>query len=469
MIIQPIPVYRSVAARIVLGIALTLLFLMSGFQLQPVGAAEPVALGVRIGGDSTRTRFVADLSQAVGFTVYVLPDPYRVMIDLPAMRFDLAPDSGQKTRGLITEFRYGEIEAGRSRIVIDTDGPVLIEKSFIVEAQAGQPPRIVVDLIRTSAEAFKAALKSDEKTSMAAIADAAGVGTPAPDVIEPASLEDISSAEKGGDAAGETPVQTASAIPMPRQKPGSGPAASSPEPPTKPARRNGRPIIVIDPGHGGIDPGAIGRKKTKEKDVVLAFGLELKDLLRRTGEFDVIMTRSDDKFVSLKERVRVARHNEADLFIAIHADTVRGQQARGATIYTLSEKASDAEADALAHKENRADIIAGIDLDTESEEVTDILIELVQRESKTRALFFAKKAVKEMKAVTSFTGKPMRSAGFEVLKAPDVPSVLVELGYLSSKQDETQLTSPAWRQKVAGSMAKAVQKYFSQQVATKVP
>ncbi len=447
---------RPVAVRMLRGAVLVLLFLLSGFQLEPASAAETVATGARIGGDATRTRFVADLTQAVGYTVYVLPDPYRVMIDLPAVRFDLPPDAGRKTQGLITEFRYGEVEEGRSRIVIDTDGPVLIEKSFIVEPQAGQPARIVVDLVQTSEEAFHAALKSDEVTSMAAIADAAGAATPLPEVVEPASAEASD---------GQGPEQTA-AIPIPRPKPGTEPAAAN-QAPAKPARQDGRRLIVIDPGHGGIDPGAIGHKKTREKDVVLAFGLKLRDVLKRTGEFDVIMTRTGDRFLSLKDRVRVARDNEADLFIAIHADTVRGQEARGATIYTLSEKASDAEAEALAHKENRADIIGGIDLDTESEEVTDILIDLVQRESKNHALFFAKKAVTEMKAVIRFTGKPMRSAGFMVLKAPDVPSVLVELGYLSSKHDEALLTSVEWRDRVAGAMAKAVKKYFAQQVAAK--
>jgi N-acetylmuramoyl-L-alanine amidase len=227
--------------------------------------------------------------------------------------------------------------------------------------------------------------------------------------------------------------------------------------------------VVIDPGHGGIDPGAIGVRKTKEKDVVLAFGLTLRKILESSGGIDVIMTREDDRFLTLKERVKIARDAEADLFIAIHADTVRGEEARGATIYTLSEKASDAEAEALAHKENRADIIAGVHLEAESEEVTDILIDLVQRESKTHSLMFAKKAVAEMREVTDFTGKPMRSAGFMVLKAPDVPSVLVELGYLSSRDDERLLTSASWRKGVAQAMAKAIEKYFAQQLAAKAP
>lgn len=462
---------RSVAARMVLAFALCVAVLACSGQMAWAKATTTVATAARIGGDTTRTRFVADLTEPVGFTVYVLPDPYRVMIDLPAVRFDFAPDSGRQTQGLISEFRYGEVEDGRSRIVIDTQGPVLIEKSFIVEPQLGQPARIVVDLVQTTPEAFHSALKSDEKTSMAAIAEAAEAGKPASDIIEPASAEvDPGATETAAEGAtGEGPDEVAAAIPVPRPKPGSTTGSAADEPSERPARKSGRPRIVIDPGHGGIDPGAIGLKKTKEKDVVLAFGLKLRDILERKANFDVVMTRTDDRFLPLKQRVRIARDNEADLFIAIHADTVRGQEARGATIYTLSEKASDAEAEALAHKENRADIIGGIDFETESEEVTDILIDLVQRESKNHSMFFAKKAVGEMKAVTTFTGKPMRSAGFVVLKAPDVPSVLIELGYLSSKQDEKQLTSPEWRNNVASAMAMAVEKYFAQQVASKAP
>ena len=435
---------RAAAVRMLLGFGMALLVLFGGFHMVRAATKEPVATAARIGGDGIRTRFVADLSEAVSYTVYVLPNPYRVMIDLPGVRFDLAPDAGSQTLGLIREYRYGEVEKGRSRIVIDTDGPVLIEKSFVVEPQAGQPARIVVDLLKTTEDAFASALKSDERTSMAAIADAAGTGQPA-----------FGSAA-GEPEAAENPIEKVQATPLDAK-------------PARQLRRAGRKLVVIDPGHGGIDPGAIGLRKTREKDVVLAFGLKLRDILKSSGGIDVIMTRSDDRFLSLKERVRVARQNEADLFIAIHADTVRGPAARGATIYTLSEKASDAEAEALAHKENRADIIGGLDLDTESEEVTDILIDLVQRESKNHSMFFARKAVSEMQGVTKFTGKPMRSAGFMVLKAPDVPSVLVELGYLSSKQDEKQLTSAEWRSEVAVAMAKAVQTYFKQQLAAKSP
>jgi len=389
-------------------------------------AGDIVATAARVGGDETRTRFVADLTNPVSYTVYVLPDPYRVVIDMPGVRFDLPPGIGEQARGLIGAYRYGEVEPGKSRIVIDTVGPVLIEKSFIVEPQAGQPARIVVDLVQTTEEAFRKTYQAEAPVSDQAIADAAS--------------------------------------PVPRPKPGTEPA---PVPVKKLAQapKKGRKTIVIDPGHGGIDPGAIGLKKTREKDVVLAFALSLRDVLAKTGDYNVVLTRTTDTFLSLRDRVRIARDNEADLFIALHADKVRGPEARGATIYTLSEKASDAEAEELAHKENRADIIGGIDLATESEEVTGILIDLVQRESKNHSVFFAKKAVAEMRDVTGFTGKPLRSAGFVVLKAPDVPSVLVELGYLSSKHDETQLASPQWQDGVAAAMGRAVDKYFATEVA----
>ena len=232
-----------------------------------------------------------------------------------------------------------------------------------------------------------------------------------------------------------------------------------------PKRADGRRVIVIDPGHGGIDPGAIGVRRTKEKDAVLAFSLALRDRLKANPDYQVVMTRDTDTFLSLKQRVAVARQNQADLFIAVHADTVRGASVRGATLYTLSEKASDAEAEALAQKENRSDIIGGVDLGGSNEEVTDILIELAQRETKNHSTFFAKKAANQLQLITHMTGKPTRSAGFVVLKAPDVPSVLLELGYLSNRADELLLMSPKWQAQVTQAMAKAIDAYFSTEIA----
>ena len=383
--------------------------------------ADAVATGTRVGGDETRTRFVADISKTVSYSVYVLPDPYRVVIDLPDVTFDLPPGIGHKVRGLVAEYRYGLLEQGKSRIVIDTLGPVLIEKSFLVEPQSGQPARIVVDIVKTTEEAFVKSYNSEQAKNQQDIAELS-----ANPVSPPAPVKKIVLANKSG-----------------------------------------KKIIVLDPGHGGIDPGAISPTGIREKDVVLAFAFALRQALVASGKYDVVMTRDDDHFLSLRSRVEVARENNADLFLAIHADTVKGQDARGATIYTLSDKASDAEAEALAKKENRADIIGGLDLEAETKEITDILIDLAQRESKNHAVFFSKKAVAELRPLTLMTGKPMRSAGFMVLKAPDVPSVLLELGYLSSKSDEKLLTSAAWQTKIAKAFATAMDNYFDTEVASK--
>ncbi len=222
--------------------------------------------------------------------------------------------------------------------------------------------------------------------------------------------------------------------------------------------------IAIDPGHGGIDPGASSHDHVREKDVVLAFGLALKQALLASGHFEVVMTRDKDKFVNLEDRVKFARDAKSDLFIAIHADTLNPLlhgDVRGTTIYTLSDQASDAEAEALAQKENRADIISGMDLGHQKPEVANMLINLVQRESKSQSIMFAKLAVNEIRPVTELTGKPLRSAAFVVLKAPDVPAVLVELGYLSNAADKAMLLSPKWRSAMADALTRAVEQHFA--------
>jgi N-acetylmuramoyl-L-alanine amidase len=404
-----------------------LIFIALGCSLS---FADAVTTGARVGGDENRTRFVADISKAVSYSVYVLPDPYRVIIDIPDMNFDLPPGIGKKVRGLVSEYRYGILEPGKSRIVIDTTGPVLIEKTYLVEAQVGQPARIVVDIIKTTEAAFVQSYNAEQshaQQEIANLADELPIAPPPTDIVA---------------------------------------ASAEPETPP-PAKKPGRKIIVLDPGHGGIDPGASSPQGTKEKDVVLSFARSLRKVLMATGKYNVILTRDDDRFISLKQRVEVARQENADLFIAIHADTVRGRDARGVTLYTLSDTASDEEAAELAKKENRSDIIGGLDLDEENQEITDILIDLAQRESKNHAVFFSKKAVAQLKPLTLMTGKPLRSAGFMVLKAPDVPSVLIELGYLSSDLDEKLLKSDAWQNKIAHAFATAVDGYFATEVASK--
>lgn len=413
-------------------VRLLALLVLFGLFIAVAGSVEAArksvtAQAISAEGNSVRTVFYLELSKEVGFTATVLPEPFRVIIDIKDIAFDLPPGAGRKPLGLMQQVRYGVIDPGKSRIVIDTTGPVLIEKSYVEPAKGKKPARIVVELMATTAEVFAVAFAKDHP-----------------------------------DAATQVPQQTTASI-APVQLPIIKPTKTLSE------SHDGLKVIVIDPGHGGIDPGAMSHARVKEKDVVLAFAQALKKVLETDGDYSVQLTRDDDRFVSLGDRVKFARHAAADLFIAIHADTVRGQTARGTTIYTVSDKASDAEAEALAQKENRADVIAGIDLDQQNEDVADILIDLVQRESKNHATLFSRAAHESLKGITTMTGKPLRSAGFFVLKAPDVPSVLIELGYLSSKEDVANLVSDKWRNRMAKGLANAINKHFGVSTAAAAP
>ena len=385
-------------------------------QQEVAGGSRIVAQTSRLAGDEKRTRFVVDIDRNPAFVVFALADPYRIVIDLPETEFRFADDQGRTGRGLVSAYRYGLIGPGKSRIVLDAEGPVEVDKAYVVDALDDQPARLVVDLISTTRADFMAtlALRPTRKTQDA---------TPPPD------------------------LGTHEAV-----RPG--------------AASEGREIVVvIDPGHGGIDPGARSRNGTLEKDVVLAFSKKLADVLGTSGRYTVHMTRDHDEFIPLGERVAFARDRKASLLISVHADSVSTGSVSGATVYTLSERASDAVAAALAEKENRSDAIAGVDLSEETDAVADILIDLVQRETKNYAVFFARTLVGELKRQTGVVKNPHRSAGFKVLKAHDVPSVLLELGYLTNPDDEKDLLDAEWQEKVAQSVASAVSDYFGERHA----
>jgi N-acetylmuramoyl-L-alanine amidase len=368
----------------------------------------PVASDVRLGGDAKETRFVVDLSEKVDIAAFTLANPYRVVVDLPQVTFNLPAKAGETGRGLIKAFRYGLVMPGGSRIVLDAKGPVRIEKSFVLPPADGQPARLVLDLAATDRETF---LRNAELT-------------PRP------------------------------SRPTPRVK-------------TPPPSDDPRPLVVIDPGHGGIDDGTKSAKGVLEKTIVLEFSTMLRDKLAQSGKYRVAMTRSDDTFIPLTERVRFARSQKAALFISIHADYLpkREGEAQGATVYTLSETASDAEAARLAEDENKADVIAGVDLTAESNEVADILIDLAQRETKVFSMQFAHDLITELKTATRMHKHPLKSAGFMVLKAPDVPSVLLELGYVSAKGDLKQMLSHDWRERTCAAMVKAIDAFFTPRMA----
>jgi N-acetylmuramoyl-L-alanine amidase len=376
-------------------------------------AALPVATEVRLAGDDKETRLVMDVTRTLGVRAFTLADPYRVVIDIPQTVFQLPPASGATGRGLIKAYRYGLVMAGGSRIVIDVTRPVRIEKAAMLESKDGQPARLILDLSATDREAFLRRLALD-RTAMRA--------------------------------------SEASKVPVPQAKPSGDP----------------RPLVVIDPGHGGPDTGTkAGGGEIMEKNVVLDFSVALRDQLEKSGRYRVVMTRTDDTFIPLAERVKFARSRQAQLFISIHADALPKSEGdvQGATVYTLSETASDAEAAKLAEAENRSDVIAGIDLAKEPDDVADILFDLAHRETKTFSHAFARVLVGEMRSAMRLHKKPLKSAGFVVLKAPDVPSVLVELGYMTNKSDLKLLTSDSWRAKAAANMAQAVEQFFRTRLA----
>ena len=381
--------------------------------LVPLAAAraQPQAVDARVGAHADKTRFVLELTEPVDYSLFMLARPYRVVIDLPEIAWRLPADTGAKGEGLVARFRYGLFKPGTSRIVLDATGPVGVMDAFFLPPNGDDRHRFVLDLVPVTAAVFEAAISR--------------------------------------------------ALPRP------GPAPAPPA--TAPRRAAEKPVIVLDPGHGGVDPGAISRKGTFEKHVTLRMAEDLKRRLEASGRYRVVLTRESDVFVRLRARIARARAAGADLFISLHADSHRSAKVRGLSVYTLSETASDKEAEMLAAKENKADVIAGIDLSHESEEVTNILIDLAQRESMNESAGFAAMLTRELRDETNLLRRSHRYAGFAVLKAPDVPSVLIELGYLSNPREERMLLSKSDRGKLVAAIARAIDQYFARQQALSSP
>jgi N-acetylmuramoyl-L-alanine amidase len=392
-------------------------------------------MDARLAGDDKQTRFVLDLDKSVPFRAFTLADPYRVVVDLPQVNFQLAAGVGSAARGLVKAFRYGLVMPGGSRIVFDLTGPAKISNSYVLDPDNGQPARLVLEFSQVDRATFDQSLQSASQPQLRpAIADAVSTASSA-------AATQNTAATQNNDA---KPADTA------------------------PADR--RPVIVIDPGHGGIDNGTQANGQS-EKSLVLAFGLALRDRIEKSGKYRVVMTRSDDTFIPLDERVKIARDQSAALFVSIHADSLPRKEgdAQGATIYTLSDKASDAEAARLAETENKADAIGGVNLKEEPTEVADILIDLAQRETRTFSNRFAHLLANDMKSTTRMYKHPLKSAGFRVLKAPDVPSVLVELGYVSNKGDLDHLISENWRSRNVEAMTQAIDEFLAKRMATAGP
>ena len=369
-------------------------------------AILPVAFDARILGDQQRTRFTMDISRPVEFTIFRLAAPYRLVIDLPAMNFALPPALGSSGGGLISALRSGSISRGKSRVVLDLTGPVQIDNSFVMPAGSAQSPQLVVELVPSDRDKFLAAARADQLAG-----------------------------------------KNASVPERPAEKPSSTSAA------------DWRPVMVLDPGHGGVDSGA-SAGGLNEKDITLAFSRLLGAKLAATGRYHSELTRDDDTYVRLGDRVEFARKERAQLFIAIHADAFHGP-VRGATVYTLSRHASSAIAASIAAVENSSDILAGLDTNEEDAgEVAGILSDLARRETMSFSSILARALVNDLRPITFLVKNPYQQAAFVVLRAPDVPSVLLELGYLSNLDDRKLLGSREWRERAAAAVVKAIDDYF---------
>ena len=385
----------------------------------------PVVTDIRIGTNNDQTRFVIDISESVEFNIFTLPSPFRIVIDLPDVDWNLPSDIMERrssySPGIINRFRYGYFRSGLSRIVLDITEPAKVTKSFLLRPNGGKQYRLVIDLEAIAEKKYLDSVELRKKTGAASL-----------DKISKYRIYDI--------------------LP-PRQKPLIGDENTSVVISKK------IPVIVIDPGHGGIDPGSTSGR-IFEKHITLAAAKEMKKHLESLGRYKVFLTRTKDMFIRLRKRRTIARNYKADLFVSLHADAIRNKNIRGLSIYTLSEKASDREAAYLAEQENKSDLIAGIDLSTESKEVANILIDLAQRETMNESSRLAYELVKYIRKFSRTLSNAHRFAGFAVLKSPDVPSILIEMGFLSNRRDEKVLSNPASRAKLARVIGDAIDFYF---------
>ena len=444
-----------------------LLLLWMGLVLAwPVQAGLISKVQVEPRGEATRLTLEFD-GPFEGPQLFLLDKPWRMILDFKGL--DARPAASSGGAGVVKGFRFGQPQAGTGRMVIDLLGPANLVESRTYDGEDGGKPRLVIDVAPVPAEVFQAGVKAGKRrlpgTGSAAVPPVAAPSpAPPPDRPKPAPPPD-------------TPKPVTA--PAPETAP---PAKAGPEAEPVPAQpkpidvddraiqqvqkiRGRLPVVVIDAGHGDHDPGApsilAGRH---EKEATLAIARAIKAELDASGKVKAILTRSTDIFIPLGQRAQIARQNNADLFISIHADSINDPDIRGATVYTLSQKASDKEAEKLAAKENKADIITGINMGGESPDVTNILIDLAQRETLNFSAEFAQIAVKEMSRTMLFRSNFHRFAGFMVLKAPDVPSVLLETGYMSNLEDSRFLFSTDGQKTIAQGLRRSIERYFARRV-----
>lgn len=397
-------------------VAILLVLLASLFAAYPAFAQlesiddYPDVIDARVSATPQRARLIIDLSGPTEFAIVSLDKPNRIAIDVKAFELKILAPADVAGKGIVTSYTVEMADKGRARTMLTLAEPAQVQQAYILDAVADQPARLVVDIIAATPEEFATKVASDLAASIA--------------------------------------------------NQGAAPATVPTDPGTHAPITATRPLVVLDPGHGGVDNGASAPNGVHEKDITLTFALQLQKVLIDSGRFDVALTREDDTYLSLNQRVDLARQNKADIFISLHADSFQQPEIRGASVYTRDENATDVLDKVLADGENRYDIVAGFAVPQATPAVMDILVDLMRREMRKSSFLAAEAIVHQLEPSVALRRFPVRQADFFVLQAPDVPSVLVELGFLSNASDIANLQQSDWRDRVVDALARGIADYF---------
>jgi N-acetylmuramoyl-L-alanine amidase len=378
-------------------------------SVQPIAAQHeiPIVIGIQLQDRANQSRITLEFSDPVAARSFLLTDPNRIVIELPEVVWRPAETPPPPARGFIRNYRFGMFRKDSARLVLELNRPARIDKTEILPPADGAGFRLVIDL-------------------------------------SPATQPEFST-HAGWPRGSEFALRQSSTGKLSVKE------------------QREQSVIILDPGHGGMDPGTHGETGLVEKDLALSVARRLKEKLEQTGRYRVKLTRDSDVFIPLRDRVAIARAAHGDLFVSLHADSNEHREIRGASVYTLSPGASDREAASLAEKENHAGVALGLEPADANSLADSILSDLGQREIMNLSARFAEGLVAALPRATALhTPLPHRSADFAVLKAPDIPSVLIELGYLTNHDDEMEMTTEAWRSRVAATIAAMIDHYFSE-------
>lgn len=375
--------------------------------------------GYHLDNQAGKLRLIIDTSSRTSYKIFQLQNPERLVIDLSDVRRGANfPVAKSLNTPPVSQIRSGIQNGVNLRVVLDLTAPITLEHTLASAPSHASGP-------------YTLSVEFSTKT--------------------PTHITTLTQ---------KLPPTLPNLTPQPTVKP--APIAETPKVSETKAQEktNTKPLIILDPGHGGADPGTQGYARTYEKHLTLSYGLALKEAFEKTGRYRVILTRSRDEYVDLKERVRKAKRADGDIFLSLHADSHHDKSLRGLSIYTLSEKASDKEAAELADKENKSDLLYDVNLGTTNPEITGVLIDIIQRENANASSLLAESLIKELSGEIRLLRYPHRFAGFRVLTAPDIPSLLIELGYLSNPEEEGLLNAPTYKKKVVNAIVRSIDNYF---------